>query len=94
MAAPVGNTNAAKGRRWQDALNKALARYQDPKRDIKAGEALDEIAFIVVSRALEGDRDAINEIANRLDGKPAQALTLTGDEDNPVQYNHTVRFIG
>lgn len=84
MAAPVGNQNAAKGRRWQDALNKALARYESKDPSVSAGEALDAIALHVVERAIDGNWDAISEIGNRLDGKAAQSLMLSGDADNPL----------
>jgi len=77
--APLGNRNAAKGKRWESALTKALARYSDDR--IKAGEALDKIALEVVRKALGGDTQAITEIANRLDGKALQ----------PVEQDITVR---
>lgn len=81
--AAVGNTNAAKGTRWRDALNKALARFTSEK--VQTGEALDEIARGVVMAALAGDWEAVREIGNRLDGKPAQAITVGGDGDNPLE---------
>lgn len=81
--APAGNTNGARGTRWRDAINKALARYT--RADVAAGEALDKIAEGVVIAALAGDWEAISEIGNRLDGKPAQALTLGGDAENPLE---------
>jgi hypothetical protein len=92
--APEGNRNAAKGRRWTDAINKALARYTNDELAIGAGEALDYLASRIVQSAVMGDKDSIWEVANRLEGKPAQAVTLSGDEDNPLQHNHTVTFIG
>lgn len=88
--APEGNQNAAKGRRWQDALIKALARYTSQDGLIKAGEALDNIAKCVVEKALGGDRDAIAEIGNRLDGKPVQAVAIDPDS-GPLQVT-IVRF--
>lgn len=83
--APLGNQNGAKGRRWQDALNKALARFTSVEPPVAVGEALDKIACLVVEKALNGDRDAIAEIGNRLDGKPAQGVTLSGDSENPLE---------
>lgn len=74
MAAPIGNRNAAKAKRWETALTKALARYSD--NAVKAGEALDKIAEVVVRDALAGNRDAIVELANRLDGKPLQPVEM------------------
>lgn len=85
MAAPLGNQNAAKAKRWQDALHKALTRFQSEDGKIQAGEALDKIAEQVVIKALAGDKDAIAEIGNRLDGKPAQAVTVAGGEGGPIQ---------
>lgn len=88
MAAPTGNRNAAKGSRFKDAINKALAQFAtapDAPRAVLAGEALDKIAEVIVMGALAGDKDCWQEIANRLDGKPAQSLTLSGDEDAPLR---------
>ena len=78
--APVGNTNNSKGKEWTDAIRYALANYENS--DISRGKALKAIALKVVEKALEGDDGAIDEIANRLDGKPAQALT--GPDGGPI----------
>ena len=69
MAAPSGNTNATKGKAWFDALRKECVQRN----------ALEEIAKIVVSKAMEGERWAIDEIANRFDGKPSQSVDLVAD---------------
>lgn len=37
---------------------------------------------------------ACTALLDRAYGKPGQALTLLGDEDNPLQHQHTVEFIG
>jgi hypothetical protein len=50
---------------------------------VEAG--LDKLAEQLVTSALAGERWAIEEIANRMDGKPAQSLTVGGDEENPVR---------
>ncbi len=75
-----GNQNAAKAKRWQKALERALARSS--KKDVDAG--LDSIADQVVAKAKEGDKEAWKEIGDRMDGKPAQSLTVAGDEDSPL----------
>jgi hypothetical protein len=84
MAAPAGNINAARGTRWKDALNKALARFTSKEPPVAAGEALDAIAFKVVESALHGDWEAITEIGNRLDGKAAQGVSVTGADGGPI----------
>lgn len=79
MAAPTGNSNAAKGKAWFDALRKECVQKQ----------ALEKIAEVVVTKALAGEQWAIQEIGNRMDGKPAQAIT--GDEGGPVEIAVTWR---
>lgn len=70
--APKGNKNAAKGKDWHDAIRYALATFEDDT--VMRGRALKEIALTVVKLAIAGDKDAYQEIGNRLDGKPVQAV--------------------
>jgi len=93
VAAPLGNQNARKAKRWQDALNKALARYESEDGKIRAGEALDKIAEGVVIDALAGDKDARAEIGNRLDGKPAQAIIGGEDDDPPLKVEGRIKLV-
>ena len=79
MAAPLGNTNAKKSKRWMEALNRALARASNDSID----KGLDKIADTVVAAAIAGDKDAWQEVANRQDGKVAQAI-IGGDEGDPA----------
>lgn len=85
MAAAVGNQYAAKAKRWQKSLERALARAGDG--DIDAG--LNPIADKVVAAAIAGDRDAWREIGDRLDGKPAQSIV--GDPENPLHMIAEIR---
>jgi hypothetical protein len=77
IGAPKGNQNGRKAKDWERALRKALAFYTDKEQGIQKGEALGRIAAKVVSLAVGGDLDCIQEIANRLDGKPAQHIEGT-----------------
>lgn len=70
MAAPIGNANAKKGKAWFDALRKECVQRS----------ALEAIATVVVDEALKGERWAIEEIANRFDGKPVQGVVGAGEE--------------
>lgn len=80
--APAGNQNAARAKKWREAIMRALARKAE---SVDGG--LDKAADKLVTLAIDdGDRWAIEEIGNRLDGKPAQAIV--GDDDAPP-----VRFI-
>ena len=78
--APVGNRNGAKEKPWVAAINRALAR----KTLLSQKEHLDELADKLLESCLDGNLAALQELGNRLDGKPAQALTVSGDADNPL----------
>lgn len=71
----LGNNNATKGQAWRGALNRALAQFAEG--GVPRGQALNRIAERVVRQALAGDSFAIAEIANRLDGKAVQGVTVT-----------------
>lgn len=76
--AQPGNANYRKGRLFASAIAAALelpSRADQKKR-------IDAIAEKLVSMAEEGDLQAIREVADRLDGKPAQ--TIAGDPENPL----------
>lgn len=72
VGAPVGNQNGIKNRPWAESLKRALARAANGTVD----KGLDKIADQVVSAAMGGEKDAWQEIANRLDGKPTQQLDV------------------
>jgi hypothetical protein len=77
LAAPLGNQNAARAKKWREAIMRALARKSG---SVEAGldAAADKLAIMAIDQA---DKWALEEIGNRLDGKPAQAIV--GDDDLP-----------
>ena len=77
--APKGNQNA-KGRKqklFDDALRRAIAQ-DDKDRLRRAAESL-------LEQAAAGEQWAIREIADRLDGKPKQAVVGGDEDDNPIR---------
>lgn len=88
MAAPEGNNNKNKNKPWADALKRAMARYDGGKEN-----ALNLIADQTVKRAINGDRWAVEEIGNRVDGKPAQSVSVAGDEDSPLTFIQKVELV-
>jgi hypothetical protein len=46
---------------------------------------LREIARVHIARCEAGDMQAIKELADRLDGKPAQILEHSGTDSNPIK---------
>jgi hypothetical protein len=77
--APLGNTNAAKGKIWSAAIARALEHRS--RKDQK--DALDALAEVLLSKCDEGDLTALKELGDRLEGKPAQAIT--NDESGAFQ---------
>lgn len=78
-----GNPSGAQTRRpWTAALQRALAQYKNKKLGIKEGEALRYLADLTVKDAIEKKIiEARDEITNRLEGKPVQAIAGPGGED-------------
>jgi hypothetical protein len=67
-------TNKGKDRIWSEALRMAvLEDGPDGRKKLRV------IAESCVAAAMGGDIQAIKEIGDRLDGKPAQSVEMTGD---------------
>ena len=77
-----GNQNAAKSKPFWHAIDRAIAQ-EDGKRLRDAAEKL-------LDKAAAGEEWAIKELGDRLDGKAAQAVQLSGDADAPLTINHKV----
>lgn len=75
MGAPVGNQNAAKAKIWHAAILRALDKRGAGDRVA----ALDELAGKLLDLVSTGDLAALKEFGDRLDGKPAQAVAVSGD---------------
>jgi hypothetical protein len=79
MAGVAGRSGRRAESPFRDALRLALTR-----RDTEKSKALVNLANRLIDKAEEGDLQAIQEIANRLDGKPAQQLVHEGG-DEPIR---------
>lgn len=69
--AQIGNKNASKGKPWEGAIRRALARAEGT-----IDKGLDRVADKLVAAAIEGDPGARAEIGNRLDGKPTEHVQV------------------
>ena len=83
MAAPIGNQNAAKGKKWSLAIDRALAA----RSRATATEALDVLAEKLLTKCDEGDMAALKELGDRLEGKPAQAVTLGNEQGEEFRFS-------
>jgi hypothetical protein len=91
MGAPVGNSNAVKGKIFRDAIRWALAHYEDEDPCAKFIEgpekALRKMCLAQVKKAAEeGDLSSFRELADRVDGKPSQELSGPDGGAIPVKF--------
>lgn len=66
-----------KGRIWTDAIRRALDRRTKNRTD-KIAE-IDALAEKLLDAVASGDLPAIKEFGDRLEGKPAQAVSFEHD---------------
>lgn len=62
------------------------AQILDERNGALPGHTLINSAAQILIDAMNGDKTAIQFIADRFDGKPAQALQVTGEDGGPVQF--------
>jgi len=68
---------------------RALAR-KSGSVDAGLDAAADKLASLAID---DGDKWALEEIGDRLDGKPSQAVTHQGDEDGgPIRHSLSVEY--
>lgn len=84
MAAPIGNTNAQKGKMFYDALRKALV--QNPTR-------LPRIVEQLLNQAELGEPWAVKEVIDRLDGKAIQINQMENADGSPILNAIQVTFV-
>lgn len=71
---------------WRTALDWGLKNYQTST--VERGAVLRAIAISTIDRAVKGDKDAVAEIANRLDGKAVQQVEVQSTEDRTITIIH------
>lgn len=98
FALPGGRIEAERGTRtgklsktnrqleWKSAINWAVKNYATST--VERGAALRAIAIAQVHKAVLGDKDAVAEIANRLDGKAVQQIEMQSVEDRTITIIH------
>ena len=84
MAAPIGNTNAQKGKMFYDALRKAL--IQNPTR-------LPRIVEQLLNQAELGEPWAVKVVIDRLDGKAIQINQMENADGSPILNAIQVTFV-
>ena len=77
MAFETGNKAAAKGRKVEKMIERALLQ-EDDKR-------LREGVEVLLNKVAEGERWALEFVRDSIDGKPSQSVALSGDPENPLE---------
>lgn len=80
-----GNKAAAKGRRVEKLIERALLQEDDKRLREGVEKLLDAVS--------EGERWALEFVTDRLDGKPRQAVDVGGQADNPLVTELVVKVI-
>jgi hypothetical protein len=91
MGAPVGNTNAGRGRQLRALINAAMSRADD-KAGKPDGATLAELIDAYVFEALS-DKDVRRDFLDRMYGKPAQAVTGGDEDDEPIKFERVIRLV-
>ena len=87
MAAPKGNKFSVQDRRMlTNALRRSIAR-----KAMKGPDAAARIADKLVDKALDGEPWAVGMVFDRLEGKPAQSVSLTGGDENDMPIAITIK---
>jgi len=88
LGLPKGATS---DKEWRSEIRKAVHELRSVPGENGAQpqkvRTLRLLARKLADRGLEGEIAALREIGDRLDGKPAQAIAITGDPDSPVIFN-------
>ena len=89
MAAPLGNQNAVKAKRWYQAIDRALARRSKgdaiQELDRLADLYLDTIEAMTIPHGKSGPSiSGLSDLRDTLDGKPKQQIEATGADDGPL----------
>lgn len=82
--APRGNQNAAKAKVWSAAIERALERRTVSRTD--GLKEIDALADLLIVMCWEKDLAAFQELGNRLEGKPAQAIDVTQHHKHATEY--------
>lgn len=69
-------------KQWADAIRVAVNEHMEgnPKNPKK----IRQLASNLVDLALSGESWAVQEVGNRLDGRPHQSVAVGGDEESPI----------
>ncbi len=80
--APQGNKNGSKNKLWSDAIRRELSGKVNEKK-------LKKLAKSLIKEAEQGNMQAMKEMGDRIEGKPAQAMEVSGPDGGAIPINFT-----
>lgn len=80
--AQLNNNNAGKNKIWSDAIRRELSGKTNEKK-------LRKLAKKLIKDAEEGNMQAMKEMGDRLEGKPAQSMEVSGPDGGAIPINFT-----
>jgi hypothetical protein len=92
MAFEKGQSGNPGGRPKEKAFADALRLAVNAEVEVEGEKKkkLRVIAERLVAEAMAGEGWAVQQVADRLDGKPAQAVVGGGEDDNPINLVHRI----
>jgi len=82
----IHNPNGRPKKEWTWA---GLLRSAMEKNNLDGESIKEEVASVLVAKAMDGDVPALKELGNRLDGLPKQSIEHSGDAEFPL----TIRIV-
>lgn len=93
VGAPIGNTNARRGRQWTKAIERAVEAWPNRVLSLPSQKGIDDLAYDFVGKMREEkDLGFYREFGDRLEGKPAQVIIGDASED-AVQVEGRIRLV-
>ena len=80
--------NPKGGPRKNKALSEELRALLQRQAPGSKHTNLKELVAKLVRMALKGDKDCLRYIFDRLEGRPAQSMEITGDEKKPLHITY------
>jgi len=94
MGAPFGNHNAAKGRRWAKAVERAVDAWPERAVSLEVNKGIDNMAWEFV-REMVTTKDIafFREFGDRIDGKAVQASEISGPDGGALQLRGVISLV-
>ena len=85
MAFQKGQSGNPSGRKVEKPITDAIRMALSEEHEATGKKKLRVLAEKMVNEAIDGIIQAMKEVADRMEGKPAQSMELTGDPEAPLQ---------